>query len=215
MFDTKSFVMQTLDPNKAHDQVSIRMLKLCGTSICKPLEIIFHRCLETGAFPNEWKKVVPVYKIDDKQILTNCRPILLLPVCGKICEKLIFNKMFKFFIEKDLISANQSGFKSGDCCVNQFLSISHDIYKSFDCSYEVGGAFLDISKAFDKVWHAGIIFKLGQNGISGKSHKLLHDVLVNRKQRIVLNGQVSSWANVKASVPQGSILSRLLSYLHQ
>ena len=71
-------------------------------------------------------------------------------LCGKICEKLIFNKMFKFFIEKDLISANQSGFKSGDCWVNQFLSISHDIYKSFDCSYEVGGAFLDISKHLTK-----------------------------------------------------------------
>ena len=89
------------------------------------------------------------------------------------------------------------------------MSITHDIYKSFDCGYEVRSIFLDISKAFDKVWHDGIIFKLEQNGISGKLHKLLHDFLVNRKQRVVLNGQVSSWSNVEAVVPQGSILGPL------
>ena len=81
-------MIQNLDPNKvhSHDQISIRMLKLCSTSICKPLEIIFNRYLETGTFPNDWKKgnVVPVFKKGDKQILKNYRPILLLPVCGKI-----------------------------------------------------------------------------------------------------------------------------------
>ena len=117
-------MIQNFDPNKAHghDQVSIRMLKLCNTLICncKPLEIIFNQRLETGTFPNDWKKgnVVPVFKKTDKQILKNYRPISLLPVCGKIFEKLIFNEMFKCFIENDLISPNQSGFKPGDSCIN-------------------------------------------------------------------------------------------------
>ena len=118
--------------------------------------------------------------------------------------------MFIFFIENDLISPNQPAFKPGDSCINQLLSITQDIYKSFDRSYEVRGVFLDISKTFDKVWHDGITFKLEQNGISGKLHKLLHDFLVNRKQRVILNGKVSSWANVKSSVPQGLILGPLL-----
>ena len=70
--------------------------------------------------------------------------------------------MFKFFIENNLISPSQSGFKPGNSCINQLLSIFYDIYKSFDRGYDVGGVFLDISKAFDKVWHNGIIFKLEQ-----------------------------------------------------
>ena len=65
-------------------------------------------------------------------------------------EKLIFNKMFKFFIENELISPNQSGFKPGDFCVNQLLAITHEIYKSFDDGFEITVVFLDISKAFDK-----------------------------------------------------------------
>ena len=101
--------------------------------------------------------------------------------------------MFQFFI--DLTSPNQLGL---DSSINQLLSIIHDIYKSFDCGYEVRGVFLDISKAFDKVWHDGIIFKLEQNSIFGKLHKLLHDFLVNRKQKEALDGKVSLWTNVEA-----------------
>ena len=91
--DNIAKMIQNLDPNKVHghDQISIRMLKLCSTSVYKPLEIIFNRCLETGTFPNDWKKgnVVPVFKKCDKQILKNCYSISLLPVCGKIFEELI------------------------------------------------------------------------------------------------------------------------------
>ena len=68
--------------------------------------------------------------------------------------------MFGFFLDKGLISANESGFKPGDSCINKLLWITHNIYKSFNDGYEVRGIFLDISKALDKVWHDGLIFKL-------------------------------------------------------
>ena len=211
-------IIQNFVPNKphGHDKISIRMIKICGKSICKPLQIIFSQCIDTGSFPLEWKKanVVPVHKKGDKQCLKNYRPVSLLPVCGKIFERLIFNEMFGFLIENNLISSNQSGFKPGDSCINQLLSITHEIYKSFDDGFEVRGVFLDISKAFDKVWHKGIIFKLQQNGISGKLLCVLSDFLKDRKQRVILNGQFSSWTSVNAGVPQGSILGPLLFLIY-
>ena len=207
-------IIQDLDPNKAHghDEISIRMIKICGKSICKPLNLIFNQCIDTGSFPLEWRKVniVLIHKKDDKQCLKNYRPVSLLPICGKILERLIFNQMFSFLIENNLISSNQSGFKSGDSCIKQLLSTTHEIYKSFGNGFEVRGVFLNISKAFNKVWHEGIIFKLKQNGISGKLLSDLSDFLKDRKLIVTLNGQVSSWTDENAGVPQGSILGSLL-----
>ena len=146
--------IKNLDPNKSdgHDILSIRIFKLCGESIYKPLNLIFKSCLETDQFPSDWKKanVVPVFKKGDKQLLKNYRPISLLPIIGKIFERLLYNQMFEFFIRNDLISQNQSGFKPGDSCINQLLAITHEIYKSFDACLDVRAV-----KAFDKVWHQG------------------------------------------------------------
>ena len=72
--------------------------------------------------------------------------------------------MFVFFIENDLISQHHSSFKPGDSCINQLLSVNHEVYQLFDEGFDVRSVFLDISKAFDKGWH-DIIFRLKQNGI--------------------------------------------------
>ena len=109
--------------------VSIRMLKICGKSICRQLELIFNECVSNGGFPSEWKKgnVVPIHKKNERQCLENYCPVSLLPFCGKILERLIFNDMFPYFIKNGLIVQNQSGFEPGDFCVNQLLSITHKI----------------------------------------------------------------------------------------
>ena len=134
-------IIQNLDSNKAyrHDNISICMLKICGDSICVPLEMIFKQALLTGVFPSEWKKgnIVPIHKKGDKQNIKNYRPVSLLPICGKIFERLIFNEMFIYFSANKLISKNQSGFQPGDSCINQLLSITHKIFTSFDNGLEV------------------------------------------------------------------------------
>ena len=211
-------IIRNLDLNKAHghDNISIRMLKICASSIYKPLEMIFKQCFETGVFPSQWKKAntVPIHKRGDKQALEHYRSVSLLPIYGKVLERLMFNEMFNFFIENKLISSNQSGFKPGDSCINQLLSITHEIYESFDVRLEVRSVSLDISKAFDKVWHDGIIYKLTQNGILGNLLNLLNDFLKERKQLVVLNGQVSTWKNINAGVSQGSIFGPLLFLIY-
>ena len=188
------------------------MLKICENSICRPLELIFNDCLANGIFPSDWKKgnIVPVYKKNDKQRLNNYQSKSLLPICSKIFKQLIFNEMFGFFIVNDLISQHHSRFKPGDSCINQLLSITQEIQQSFDDGFDVRSVVLDISKALDKVWHDGIIFKLKQNDISGNLLNLLINFLRNKKQKVVLNGKTSSCADVNVEVPQGSILDPLL-----
>ena len=112
--------------------ISVRMLKLCGESVLILLQLIFKSCLESGTFPSEWKKpnVVPVHKKGDKQTLKNYRLIKLLPICRKIFEILMYNKMFEYLIENDLISHSQSGFKPRYSYINQLLSITHEIDRS-------------------------------------------------------------------------------------
>ena len=128
----------------------------------------------------------------------------------KVFERLIYNSLSEYFIENVLISPNQSGFKPGGSCTNQLISITHEIYQSFDDGFEVRGVFLDISKAFDKVWHNGLIYKLKQNGVAGDLLDTLTNFLKERKQRVILNGQYWMWTIVEAGVPQDSILGPLL-----
>ena len=94
-------IINKLGQNKAHghDEISIRMSKICGDSVCRPLNIIFKTSLRTGKYPLEWKKanIVPIHKKGDKQAIINYRPVSLLPICSKIFERLLYNEMLNFF----------------------------------------------------------------------------------------------------------------------
>ena len=156
-------IIKNLNPNKSRgwDNISIRMITLCGKSIVYPLKLIFEASLQGGLKKaNCLKKanVVPVDKKEYKNLMKNYRPISLLPIFGKIFERVIFKDLFNYFHKNKLFTKCQSGFLLGDSCISQLLSIVHDI-NSFDCDFtqDFRGIFLDISKAFDKVWGDGLL----------------------------------------------------------
>ena len=147
-----------------------------------------------NGFPNEWKKVnIPVHKKGDMQIIKYYRPVSLLPISSKMFEKVMFNSLFKYLEDNKLLTCNQSSFRHSDSYVHQLFSITHKIYKSFDVkiSLEVRGVFLEIPKAFDQVWHDGLLYTLKLLGICGRYYKLIQLFLNNRHQRVVVNGQSS------------------------
>ena len=151
------------------------MIKICDSSIVKNgftiLEsIIFCKSLNSQNLSDNWKisNIIPAHKKGNKQLIQNYRHMSLLPINNKIFERLIFSSLYKFVEESSLFCSNQSGFGKTDPCANQFLSIVHEIYESFNNfpSLETHSEVLDMSKAFDTVWHEGLIYKLRTIGIS-------------------------------------------------
>ena len=173
------------------------MLLLCDKSVVLPLKIIFENILKNSVYPDMWKlaNVTPIFKKNDKQLVKIYRPISLLPICGKNFDKIVFNNLYTFLNSNNLITKKQSGFRPGDSTTNQLLFLVNEIHEAFENkeSLEVRAVFLDISKAFEKVWHEGLLFKLEQNGVSGNLLKLFESYLHIRHQRMVIDGAYSAY----------------------
>ena len=213
-------ILSSLKANKAHgpDDISVNMIQLCGNSLTVPLKMIFDNILRTGRFPTQWKRanVTPVHKKEDKHLIKNYRPISLLPIFAKVFEKIMFDNLYNHLDSNHLITKNQSGFRPGDSGTNQLIYLVHEIFKNFDCleNFETRSIYLDMSKAFDKVWHDGLVYKLEKNGVTGRLLVLLKNYLNNREQRVVLNGKSSDWGKINSGVPQGSVLGPLLFLIY-
>ena len=127
------------------------MFKICDSVLVEPLSQIYKSCINSGVFPDIWKKshIIPTYKKNDKCCINNYRPVSLLPICGKIFEGILYNPLFLYLESNNLLTPHQSGFRPNDSCLYQLLSIVHNIYSDFDHnpSLEVRGNFLDIFKS--------------------------------------------------------------------
>ena len=206
--------LNLLDTTKAYgpDGVPPKILKEAKNIICKPLSKLFNKSLQTHTFPEIWKRanVLPIFKKGEKNILGNYRPLSLLSITSKIFEKIVFKYVYNHFKENFLISIWQSDFQSSLSTVTQLVELYHQFCKAVSDGKEIRIVFLDISKAFDRVWHKGLLFKLKKFGIRGHLLDWFTDYLKDRCQRVIINGQTSDWQKIKAGVPQGSNLGPLL-----
>ena len=112
------------------------MIKICDKSISKPLLILFQHSIKLSCYPDIWKKsnIIPAHKRkNDKRLVNNYRPISLLPIFGKIFEKIIFNRIYIFLLKEELLNPNQSGFHPSNSCINQLIAITHETFEAFDC----------------------------------------------------------------------------------
>ena len=164
-------VLQNLDPSKASgpDEIGNRVLKLCADSLCNPLSLIFNKSLELGIFPDQWKEalVTAIFKKADRQLKVNYRPISLLCCLSKVFERIVFNDLYEYLTVNGLLTSCNSGFRKNDSTINRLLALLNSIHKGLESHKDVILILLDISKAFDKVWHPGLMFKLKQLGKTG------------------------------------------------
>lgn len=206
--------LSQLDISKATgpDDISPRFLRYASRALTYPLTLLFNKSLNMCTFPKNWKiaNVIPVFKNGEREVISNYRPISLLSIMGKVMERCVYKHLHNYFNRQNTITCLQSGFRPGDSTVNQLLSITDDIGKALDAGKEVRVVFCDISKAFDRVWHEGLLYKLKACGICGNLLNWLRSYLSNRKQKVVIGGVSSELSKIKAGVPQGSILGPLL-----
>ena len=207
-------ILKTLKPGKASgpNGLSNRVLKELSNELSSPFCSLFNQSLHSGVFPESYKDVhvSPVPKKGDLSIISNHRPISLLNSEGKVFERLVFKHLFNHLQNNNILSSLQSGFIPGDSTVNQLAYLYHTFCEALDAGKEVRAVFCDISKAFDRVWHAGLIHKLEVAGVTEEALEWFRNYLSNRRQRVVLPGASSDWAYIRAGVPQGSILGPLL-----
>ena len=197
----------------SHCGIPGKFIHLIATPISFSLSRLLNNLFEAGHFPQIWKiaHITAVYKRSGpKTEKSSFRPISLLPTLSKICESVMHDRMMKHCLENSVISERQAAYLKGDSTVSQLLYIVHNIRKNWGEHKITQGLFLDVSAAFDKVWHKGLLAKLDQIGVGGTFLDILSSYLSGRQQIVVVDGIKSDIRDVKAGIPQGSRLGPLL-----
>lgn len=177
---------------------------------------IFDCSLKTGVFPDAMKiaRVIPLHKKGGRDKFTNYRPISILPLFSKILERVIYNRVIKYFNDENLLFCSQYGFQAGRSTELALLEVTKIIQDNMSKKRFTLGVFLDFSKAFDTVDHSILLKKLRLYGLPDLLCKWFESYLKNRKQFVSADNCESSLLSVLCGVPQGSILGPLLFLIY-
>ena len=211
-------ILHGLNPKKAADIYGIppKILNFVSESLSKILTVIFNKSLLLGIFPDALKltKVIPIHKANSKMIVSNYRPISLIPLFSKIFEKLVHKRIMDFLIKKDILSKKQYGFQKKKSTEHAILDLQSKIVDAYENREKSCCIFLDFAKVFDTVNHSILIQKLNYYGIRGETLNWLQSYLNNRQQCVQVGNVQSDFMNIDCGVPQGSVLGPLLFLIY-
>ena len=198
------------------DNVSSSVLKDVITVLLTLITHLFNLTLKNGIFPKSWKKalVVPIPKAGNLTKVQNYRPISLLPLPGKLLEKLVHAQLSAHLENIKYLTDNQHGFRKQHSTVHSIAQLTNFINTSMDKGQPTLAAFIDFRKVFDCVQHSILLGKLSSIGIDNRAVKWFESYLSDREQRVLANIIYSSYQSVTQGVPQGSVLGPLFYIIY-
>ena len=210
--------LKALDPNKTPgpDGLHPKVLMEVADQIGEPVHMIFVDSLTSCSLPN-WcvlANITALYKGGARENPSNYRPVSLTSVLCKVLEKIIRECITGHINVEELLNSNQHGFTAGRSCLTNMLETFNDWMELYDEGHPLDVVFLDFRKAFDRVPHERLLFKLRKLGINNDLLTWIEYFLKDRQQRVVLNKSESSWNKVYSGVPQGSVLGPILFLLY-
>ena len=210
-----SEIISQLNNSKASD-ISARILKKCSDIISPILSQFYNSFMDKAIFPEILKvgQISPIFKKGDAQLLDNYRPVSLLPIFGKIFEKIIYSRLYDYLCHKNIIYDKQFGFRKSHSTSHAINFSVNTVAKAIEDKKHVIGIFIDLSKAFDTINHSILLTKLDNYGIRGRCLDLIRDYLSSRKQVTKFLDSLSDTDCVQYGVPQGSVLGPLLFLLY-
>ena len=212
--DEVSKLVKDINITKASalDRLSSRLIKDALLCLNEQFTYLINTSFAQGTFPSQWKMatIIPLPKDGDTSLPNNFRPISLLPIPGKIIERIMYNRLIKHLDLNHILVDNQGGFRKNNSTINSVSKFIHEIYTSINDKEITLSTFIDFSKAFDTVNHEILLQKLHLMGIKNVNFDWLSSYLTNRFQKTCVNNTSSPSANIVCGVPQGSILGPLL-----